>query len=66
MAREDYNRAVQDYNTSRGQFPMVLAAKLYSFKEEPYFRAEEGARQAPRIDPNVLRNQGGGGQTNSR
>ena len=55
VARGDYNTAIQDYNTSRGQFPMVIAAKLYGFKEEPYFKAEEGARQAPRIDPNAWR-----------
>ncbi|PYS82713.1 MAG: LemA family protein [Acidobacteria bacterium] len=55
VARQDYNAAVQDYNTARGQFPMVIAARMYGFKEEPYFKAEEGAKQAPRIDPNVLR-----------
>jgi LemA protein len=55
VAREDYNAAVQDYNTTRNSFPTVIAAKLYGFKEEPYFKAEEGARQAPQIDPNVMR-----------
>jgi LemA protein len=55
VARQDYNAAVQDYNTSRGQFPMVIAAKMYGFKEEPYFKAEAGATQAPRIDPNAMR-----------
>jgi len=55
VAREDYNAAIQDYNTSRNSFPQVIAAKLYGFKEEPYFKAEEGARQAPRIDPNAMR-----------
>jgi LemA protein len=60
VAREDYNAAVQDYNTTRGSFPTVISARMYGFKEEPYFKAEEGARQAPRIDPNVMRrNQGG-------
>jgi LemA protein len=60
VAREDYNAAVSDYNTSRNSFPQVIAAKMYGFKEEPYFKAEEGARQAPQIDPNVMRrNQGG-------
>jgi LemA protein len=62
VSRQDYNAAVQDYNTSRGSFPQVIAAKLYGFKEEPYFKAEEGARQAPRIDPNAMRRDGG--QTN--
>src|SRR5919205_268854 len=60
VAREDYNAAIQDYNTSRNSFPTVIAAKMYGFKEEPYFKAEEGARQAPRIDPNVMRRDSGG------
>ncbi|HLL77323.1 MAG TPA: LemA family protein [Pyrinomonadaceae bacterium] len=55
VSRNDYNTAVQDYNTSRGNFPMVIAAKLYGFKEEPYFKAEEGARQAPQINADSLR-----------
>jgi LemA protein len=55
VAREDYNKAVQDYNTARNSFPTVIAAKMYGFKEEPYFQAEAGARQAPTIDPNVMR-----------
>ena len=54
-SRGDYNTAVQDYNTTRGSFPTVIAAKIYGFKEEPYFKAEEAARQAPRFDPNTLR-----------
>ena len=59
-AREDYNAAVQDYNTTRNQFPTVLGAKLYGFKEEPYFKAEEGARQVPQINSESLRrNQNG-------
>jgi LemA protein len=59
VSRQDYNAAVQDYNTSRNSFPQVIAAKMYGFKEEPYFKAEEGARQAPRIDPNAMRRPGG-------
>lgn len=54
-SRNDYNAAAQDYNTSRGNFPMVIAAKLYGFKEEPYFKADEGSRQAPKIDANSVR-----------
>lgn len=48
-ARGDYNTAVQDYNTARGRFPTVIAAKLYGFKEEPYFKADPAATQAPQI-----------------
>ncbi len=54
-ARGDYNTAVQDYNTTRGSFPTVIGAKLYGFKEEPYFKAEESARQAPQINSESLR-----------
>lgn len=54
-SRKDYNDATQDYNTTRAQFPTVISAKLYGFKEEPYFRAEEGARQVPQINANSLR-----------
>jgi LemA protein len=59
-ARKDYNDAVQDYNTTRAQFPTVISAKLYGFKEEPYFKADEGAKAVPRIDANTVRpNQNG-------
>jgi LemA protein len=54
-SRQDYNAGVQDYNTTRAQFPTVISAKLFGFKEEPYFKAEEGATQAPKIDANSLR-----------
>lgn len=56
VARKDYNDAVQDYNTTMKSFPTVISAKLFGFKEEPYFKAEEGATQVPRIDANSLRN----------
>ncbi len=55
QARKDYNDTVLDYNTTRGNFPAVISAKLYGFKEEPYFKAEEGAQQVPKIDSNTLR-----------
>lgn len=54
-ARKDYNDATQDYNTTRAQFPTVISAKLFGFPEEPYFKAEDNARQAPQINSNSLR-----------
>lgn len=48
-ARMDFNAAVSDYNTLRNSFPAVLTAGLLGFKEEPFFQAEEGAREAPRV-----------------
>lgn len=49
-ARRDYTLAAQDYNTTRSRFPTVLIAGLMGFKEQPYFQADEGARQAPKVD----------------
>lgn len=54
-SRNDYNAAVQDYNTTRSRFPTVISAKLFGFREEPYFRAQEGAQQVPQINANSLR-----------
>lgn len=54
-ARNDYNTAVQDYNTTRARFPTVIGAKLFGFKEEPYFKAEEASKQVPQINANSLR-----------
>jgi len=54
-ARKDYNDGVQDYNTTRAQFPTVIAAKLYGFKEEPYFKADEAAKEVPKLNANTLR-----------
>ena len=57
-SRNDYNAAVQDYNTTRAQFPTVISAKLFGFKEEPYFQAQPGSQNAPDIgDANSLRRQ---------
>jgi LemA protein len=65
VARQDYNAAAQDYNTTRSSFPTVIGAKMYGFKEEPYFKADPSAREVPRIDPNAMRrNQGGQSNTN--
>lgn len=56
VARTDFNAAVTDYNTTRNRFPAVITAGLFGFKEEPFFKAEEGATHAPDIgDPNSMR-----------
>jgi LemA protein len=51
-SRYDYTQAAQDYNTTRNRFPTVLVAGLMGFKEQPYFKADEGAKQAPKVDFN--------------
>ncbi len=56
VSRLDYNDAVTGYNTSRNSFPAVLTAGLLGFKEEPFFKADDSAKQAPDIgSPDSLR-----------
>jgi LemA protein len=49
-ARGDYTLAAQDYNTTRSRFPTVLIAGLIGFKAQPYFQADQGAQQVPKVD----------------
>ena len=49
-ARLDYTRAAQDYNTTRSRFPTVLVAGLLGFPPQPYFQADPGAQQVPKVD----------------
>ena len=54
--RIDYNAATTGYNTARNSFPAVLTAGLMGFKEEPYFKADESAKQVPDVgSPDALR-----------
>lgn len=56
IARQDYGKAVVDYNTTRNSFPAVLTAGLLGFKEEKFFEADPAAKNAPDVgDPNSLR-----------
>ncbi|MFM9903698.1 MAG: LemA family protein [Pyrinomonadaceae bacterium] len=55
-ARLDFNDAVTTYNTTRNSFPAVITAGMLGFKEEPFFQAEPGARNAPSVgDANSMR-----------
>ncbi|HET9787148.1 MAG TPA: LemA family protein [Pyrinomonadaceae bacterium] len=54
-SRNDYNGAVQDYNTTRSRFPTVISAKIFGFGEEPYFKADPAAQTVPQINANSLR-----------
>lgn len=50
VSRNDFNAAVQDYNTSVKRFPMVLFSGLFGFNEKGYFTAEAGSEKAPTVD----------------
>src|SRR5439155_13747149 len=49
VERQRYNERVQEYNTSRRQFPANLTAKLFSFKDYPFYEAPAEARQVPKV-----------------
>lgn len=51
VARQDYNGAVQTYNTYIRKFPAVLTAKVIGAKPRTYFQVTTpGAREAPTVD----------------
>src|ERR1700730_1031027 len=50
VERMRYNEKIQEYNTSRRQFPANLTAKLFGFKEYPLFEAPPEARQVPKVN----------------
>jgi LemA protein len=52
VARMDYNKAAQDYNTARLRFPTNLIAGMLGFKEKAYFKATAGAERAPNVNFN--------------
>ena len=50
VARKRYNDKVQDYDTKRGQFPANMTAKMFGFKEYPYFQAPPESKQVPKVN----------------
>jgi LemA protein len=51
VERRRYNETVQDYNTYISLFPNNIVASLSGFtRNDAYFKTEEGARQAPKVN----------------
>jgi LemA protein len=48
--RMRYNERIQEYNTQRRRFPSNVTAKMFGFKEYPYFEAPAEAKLAPKVD----------------
>jgi LemA protein len=48
--RMRYNERIQEYNTLRRRFPSNVTAKMFGFKEYPYFEAPPATQQAPKVD----------------
>jgi LemA protein len=50
VERMRYNEKIQEYDAARRQFPGNLTAKMFGFKEYPYFQAPPEATQAPKVN----------------
>src|SRR5438552_16016250 len=50
VERMRYNEKVQEYDTSRRQFPANVTAKMFGFKEYPFFQAPAEAKQVPKVN----------------
>ena len=48
--RMRYNEKIQEYNTSRRQFPGNITARVFGFKEYPLFEAPAEAKQVPKVN----------------
>ncbi|MBM3771804.1 MAG: LemA family protein [Acidimicrobiia bacterium] len=48
--RMRYNDRVQEYNTSRRQFPSNVTATIFQFKEYSFFEAPAEAKQVPKVN----------------
>jgi LemA protein len=50
VARNDYNQAVNSYNSYIRQFPAVITAKVTGAQPRKYFTATAGAEAPPVVD----------------
>lgn len=50
IERQNYNEAVDSYNTRVRRFPGSIIAGIFNFEERPYYKAAEGARDVPKVD----------------
>ena len=49
VARQDYNKSIEDYNLRVKRFPGVILARLFGYTDKPYYKADEGTEKAPEI-----------------
>ncbi len=49
VSRDAYNASVKDYNVKVSNFPAVIFAGMFHFKEKPSFQADADAKNAPKI-----------------
>jgi LemA protein len=50
VARMRYNERIQEYNSATRRFPGNVTAKMFGFKQYPYFEAPPSATAVPKVD----------------
>ncbi|MCK5029021.1 MAG: LemA family protein [Bacteroidales bacterium] len=50
VERQKFNNSAQTYNTYIKQFPKNIYANIFDFDEKAYFKAQENAEQAPKVE----------------
>lgn len=49
VSRNDFNKAVADYNVKARSFPMNIFASMFGFKPREGFKADAGSEKAPEV-----------------
>ena len=49
VERNNFNKAVQEYNTTMERFPTNMLNKMFGFKPRPFFSAAPGTEKAPEV-----------------
>src|SRR6058998_1097617 len=52
VERNNFNGAVQDFNTAVRRFPTNTIAGMFGFSSRPFFAAQQGAEKAPTVNFN--------------
>lgn len=52
VERNNFNGAVQTYNTALKRFPTNMIGGMFGFQQRPFFQSQEGAEKAPSVDFN--------------
>ena len=50
VARMRYNERIQEYNAATRRFPGNVTAKMFGFKQYPYFEVPPSATAVPKVD----------------
>jgi len=50
VERQKFNDAARGFNTYIRQFPKNIIASLFGFERKPYFEANEGTEQPPKVE----------------